>query len=103
MKMGGSVLFGTRPPNSAKLIAPETEMWAKVVKLSGAKTAPMTALGHFSPSWGYDRFRANPDLRSKCHGEFVPGTEASVIVRCDRDECFLREDEPTAVEHLRRG
>jgi hypothetical protein len=45
MKMGGSVLSGARPPNSAKLIAPETEMWTKVVKLSGAKTPPMTALG----------------------------------------------------------
>jgi hypothetical protein len=42
------VLSGARPPNSAKLIAPETEMWAKVVKLSGAKTAPMTALGQNS-------------------------------------------------------
>jgi|SoiMetStandDraft_5_1073268.scaffolds.fasta_scaffold93639_2 hypothetical protein len=45
MKMAGSVLSGARPPNSAKLIAPETEMWAEVVKLSGVKTAPMTALG----------------------------------------------------------
>jgi hypothetical protein len=40
MKMAGSVLSGARPPNSAKLIAPETEMWAEVVKLSGVKTAP---------------------------------------------------------------
>jgi len=27
---------------------------------------------------GYDRFRANPDLRSKCHGEFVPQVQTSI-------------------------
>jgi hypothetical protein len=37
MKMGGAVLSGARPPTSAKLIATETERWAKVVKFSGAK------------------------------------------------------------------
>jgi hypothetical protein len=37
MKMGGAVLSGARPPNSAKLSATEVERWAKVVKFTGAK------------------------------------------------------------------
>jgi hypothetical protein len=36
------------------------------------------------PHRGYDRYRANPDLRSKCHGEFVPIPDSCIAPKLRR-------------------